>query len=629
MNRKQMFLSIALITTLTVISCVADQITIYNHTADTLYASIYYVNSNIWHSTGPAQRIIPTFSIPANKLRLIERPGYKFGLNRELIFSLTEKELQPVLDKEIWKSSKKIRVDALRGSTFHIVYKNNALKGYDNFSWSVKKMYTNFTDDLSQIKEEYSHHDYASIPATVTRSNEIASEEIDFQQSRKPIIKDALENALGITISPEDAPCIVACLSGGGMRAVIGSYALLEALRQLQLINALMYISSLSGSTWFVSTWLMSGLDLESYKEFLYDSLTKSQFFNPLLLAERLWPKYVFGQHISIVDLYGVYLANMFYSYITPDKAFRAPEKARQQLTLSMLQIRTQDGRWPFPLFTCCETTDASHWCTFTPYQFSNDILDYSIPIWSFGRQFKDGKSMDAAPELSLGFMMGIWGSALSGNLEEILETQAQSLNNQLYGALQTIVNDTGLGELRLFGIEVGNPLYHIPNAPFEKDKHLIFVDGGYISNIPLLTLMHAQRNAQIIFILDVSEGVHNNAPDLQKAAKELKNLGYSLPPIDYKRAVTDPISIFSDTNDPSTPLIIYVAPIKNDRYDKNFDPVKEMKLRYTTARFIYNRQDIDKFVGLILFNILDNQKLIFNAMRKKIENAQKGSNKA
>ena len=34
----------------------------------------------------------------------------------------------------------------------------------------------------------------------------------------------------------------------------------------------------------------------------------------------------------------------------------------------------------------------------------------------------------------------------------------------------------------------------------------------------------------------------------------------------------------------------------------------------------IYNEKDIDKFVGLILFNILDNQKLIYDAIKEKME---------
>lgn len=628
MIRKQVLWCAWISLTIT-ISCAAGQITIHNHTKDTIYASIYYSESSLWGSHGPAQQTNQPFSIAPYKLRLIERPSHKFGFRRELIFSLKREDLKPALDKETVQALPNVRVEALRGSIFHITYKNNVLKGYDNHTWAIKNLFANLTDELAQLKEEYSHHTHSSLTATITLSNEIAPEEIEFQQNRRPIVKDALEHALGIKIAEKNVPCVAACLSGGGMRAVIGSYALLEALRQLQLLNTLMYISCLSGSTWFLSTWLTSGMNLESYKDFLFDSLTKSQLFNPFFLAERMWIKYVFGQHMSIVDLYGVYLANTFYNYITPEKDIATIEKARQQLTLSMMQIRTRDGLWPFPLFTCGETTDAFHWCTFTPYQFSNDTLDYSIPIWAFGRQFKQGTSTDIAPELSLGFMMGIWGSALSGSLEEMLETQAKSLNSTLYGALNTIIDDLGLGELRLFGIKIRNPLYHVSHAPFEKDKHLIFVDGGYSSNVPLFTLFHSQRNAQIIFVLDVSEGVHNNAPDLQKATKELRNLGYVLPPIDYARAVKNPISVFSAPEDPTAPTIIYVAPIKNDRYDKHFDPKKEMKKRYSSSRFIYNQEDINKFAGLILFNILDNKQLILNAIKEKIEGIQKIPNNA
>jgi len=613
MSSNRPYISAAWLVLLIAIPCVADQITVDNHAPDTIYASVYYVETNMWGSTGPAQRITPQMTIPSNKSRSIERPAHKFGLNRELIFSVNKEELQPILDVENWKARTKVRVDTLRGSKFHIALKNDTLKGYDNLVWLVKNIGHNLSDELTQLKEHYSHHPYASITASLQMSNELAPEEVEYQQMRAPIVKEALEEALNTTITQSKMPCIAACLSGGGMRAAIGSYALCEALRQLKLINALTYIACLSGSTWFTSTWLMSGMSLESYKDYLYDSLTKSQLFNPRLLAGRLWPKYLFGQHSSIVDLYGVYLANTFYDYIRPDDA-------RQELTITQLQARTRDGLWPFPLFTCGETTDAFHWCTFTPYQFSCDTLDYSIPIWAFGRQFKEGRSVDVAPEFSLGFLMGIWGSALSGSLHELLELESQSLDGLLYEALQTIIADTGLGDLRLAAIKINNPLYHIQYAPFEKNKQLIFIDGWYGCNLPLVTLMHAQRNAQIIFVLDVSEGVHNNAPEFQKGIKELRNLGYVIPPIDFERAVKDPISIFSNPHDPWSPTFIFVAPIKNDRYDANFDPEKEMRIRYNTARFIYNEKDIDKFVGLILFNIIDNQKLIYDAIKEKME---------
>ena len=43
--------------------------------------------------------------------------------------------------------------------------------------------------------------------------------------------------------------------------------------------------------------------------------------------------------------------------------------------------------------------------------------LKYYVPMWAYGRVFKQGISQDDAPEKSLGFNLGTFGSAFSVNL--------------------------------------------------------------------------------------------------------------------------------------------------------------------------------------------------------------------
>jgi len=113
-----------------------------------------------------------------------------------------------------------------------------------------------------------------------------------------------------------------------------------------------------------------------------------------------------------------------------------------------------------------------NHWFEFTPFEVGSRWLSAYIPTWSFGRKFKRGDSRSSAPEQSLGFMMGIFGSAIAASLEEaygrvtdnlkfpkFLEgvPGAEKIFNALKEMFQTLVNETDLGEVRFAWAQASN----------------------------------------------------------------------------------------------------------------------------------------------------------------------------
>jgi Lysophospholipase catalytic domain. len=330
-------------------------------------------------------------------------------------------------------------------------------------------------------------------------------------------------------------------------------------------------------------------------------------------LSTVLWPKYIFKQDTSIVDLYGAYLANTFFRQIKDSDS-------RQKATLSSLRDSIKEGSWPLPICTAVETSVDNHWVTFTPFEVGSDTLHFHIPTWAFGRKFSGGISTDYAPEQSLGYFMGIWGSALSGSIEDILGTLS-GLNPLLMHTIKDALVTIGASDIRWAAIKIHNPLYGSPDSPHRKRNisELILMDGGYAYNIPITPLVKKERAVDIIIIMDASQGVHNGNQDFKKAIADISNQGIALPPIDFSTDINSSISIFADPTNPKVPTIIYIMPYKEDGFDPSFDPTKEFSTTYKTADFSYKESDIDKLTGLIRYSIASKKDTIIGTIKDVI----------
>ena len=148
----------------------------------------------------------------------------------------------------------------------------------------------------------------------------------------------------------------------------------------------------------------------------------------------------MFGQGVGPVDVFGAYLACRFLRHVPH-------EQDRVHIKFSHLQDQLASGMWPVPLCTAVQADHENHWVTFTPFEVSSQELNFSIPLWAMGRTFEGGNTTDFSPELDLGFLMGVWGSAFSGNLEEALKVYAAHINPMLYSEIDRFMQETGIGE--------------------------------------------------------------------------------------------------------------------------------------------------------------------------------------
>ena len=141
-----------------------------------------------------------------------------------------------------------------------------------------------------------------------------------------------------------------------------------------------------------------------------------------------------------------------------------------------------------------------------TPYEFGSEVYGSYIPSWSLGRKFVNGVSLDKAPELSTGFMMGVYGSAFSQTAEELTRDVIHQMKpGPLKAALAGLVQETTLGDMRI-SAKVKNPMLGLEGSKIRRCKHLNLIDAGLDHNIPLGPLLHQSRSVDFIFVMDATQ---------------------------------------------------------------------------------------------------------------------------
>ena len=595
-----------------------EAITIHNHTLHPVYAAAYKVGKTLCgESIGPAERQSLITKIAAQGNETVDRPAFHLLRNRELCLSIRQHDLKEGLTPEEYIETVKFPIGRLDSSTCHIAEDENTLKGYSPLNWHIFEPIFAETHKathaiMRSLRQEYNTYPYAKTDAHVLYDASLSQEERSAVTNRRARACKRIARITGIPVTQDNVPCSVVCASGGGMRAALCAYGFTEGLKKTKLLRTITHYIALSGSTWFLNDWLSYNGPKNQYHEHFMQALTQAHLFPPTAVTRQLLRKSIFGQDTSIVDLYSVFLAHTFFSQ----------EKDPEAKHLSTIVQKVKRGGYPFPLCTALEASADHHWLEFTPYDVRSGTLNFRLPTWAFGRKFVNGTSIDKAPELPLGFFMGMCGSALSGNLEEIYQIMSTSHDNPvIQRAIQAIIQDTGLAEVQPAAIHIHNPLYGIDASPHRNIKQFVVMDAGYSCNIPLPPAL--ERNADIIYILDASENVCANHDELKKAEALAHQQGKLFPPIDYDKIGNNPVTIFTDPQNPRCPAVVYIFPTKNDLYDPGFDPSQVFTTTYQTARFIYTRPDAEKLAGLIQSIIVAHQKELHELIKQKTMQVQ------
>lgn len=248
--------------------------------------------------------------------------------------------------------------------------------------------------------------EYSFVLATVQESP--LSHEQTFLEKRKARALIKFNKLCHKTITADELPVISFCASGGGTRAMLETIGWLTGAESIGILDIVQYASGLSGSTWALNPWALSGLSLKEYAHCIVPRLTKplsvhleemtSKDRSDLLLM--LARTYYNNGTIDFVHLYGGLLAHLFLKDVTNiDKPF--------DIGLSILQKNIISGDYPFIVSTSVvgarpEISDIfGHKPSFefTPLYSGSFELGNFVPTWAVGRPFFEGSCQALVPK--------------------------------------------------------------------------------------------------------------------------------------------------------------------------------------------------------------------------------------
>lgn len=552
----------------------------------------------------------------------LSRPSHTHRKNREIIFSLHADDLPARIEKKEYRMASKTPVGLLHGKTYHIVQIDGILTMLDKRHW---KQFCNKT---------FSGHDSSTIGthpidfnnvALIRQGNSIHEQELGAIKKRLKKAKNCLESALKRPFQDNQVPRIALCLSGGGMRAAMCSLGLLKGLNVIGILDAVIWAATLSGSSWLISHYCHYNKSINDYNNLFFTVADSNGLLSIQTIRELLNSNCNNVTGNTLIDYYGAYLAHKFFTNIPS-------AQQRQQILFSDLKTLLDDGQSIIPLSTAVEITYSRHnpaWFTFTPYEIGSDQLGLHVPTQAFGRKFFNGVSTNNCPEKSLGYFMGLWGSAMSGTVKQIFDhgIKAQEKYQQLYDFCKKIIKET-IGSVTFAPIKVSNPFYGIESSIYKNLSHLNFVDAGYHFNIPLPPLLNPERAIDIIIILDASRKVQykEGAQALHKAYDYVVQEGLPFPKIEHNNVRKNEINVFFDPENPKVPLIIYIPVFKNKSHPEFPDPEVEFFTTYNTGNFSYPKHMCQRLIDLVACNVFDNKDLILDAIKLKIDQKQNSS---
>lgn len=475
---------------------------------------------------------------------------------------------------------------------------------------SVQESIEDFSDDIAD--EWVCSHSHQHDPATIrfAPKNELCCAEHTFTQQRLAHVQKHMSSLLNTPIAIEKVPRIALCCSGGGHRAMLLTLGFLKGLYETKLLDCTTYMAGLSGSTWAMATWIASQKSLNDHIQTLGEklSLGLEVVKRPSLLyklTKKLITKAMYGQFINMIDITGPVLANTLLTDFGDE---------RLDITLSESHAHVADGHLPLPIYTAVTPNiEPYEWIEVTPFEIGSAFQKAYIPTWAYGRKFKDGISTNFAGEQSLGYMMGIFGSAFGIDIEDAVRHTSESINScisqfpyAVQGVLHKIVNDivnSPLDDVRLAPSSLPNFTYK-SSCNLHEDKYLTLIDAGIHFNLPFPPLWRDERNVDIIIVYDASGDIIG-CKNLRWAEEYMREKGFKFPPIDYQKADTQVMSIFKDEHDSACPIVVYFPRIKNDAYSGTFDPEQCEKNDYcSTMNFTYTQEQINELMGLSEFAV-------------------------
>ncbi len=421
----------------------------------------------------------------------------------------------------------------------------------DGIYANVKNKFQNFIDQLKQAIYSFGLNIAKLINQFTTnislfRSNTLI--EIDCKTcetvKREELLTQRFQNVqkhqtqLGRTKEPLT---IAICASGGGYRAMTSTLGFIKGLEEIGVLDSILYIAGLSGSTWATVRWIedaQNGL-ADIIKEVKNKITNNPRVSGRYLLrglndvefkkyTANLLIKLAYNQPTSkIIEYYGSSVATNIFE----------PNIDTLEKRLSQQKNNLSTGSKPLPIYTSIIVPPSlsifkidrdlqsaekfslnnSKWVEYNPWYVGLPELKGSyFNTEFFGSKFDDEFRPQKSVEPSLALLMGIFGSAFSASLNYLYKDLPDRLRLQFKSSnvglvTKALLETNPFTNARVAVADVNNFLninkHRNDQDPIIRElcKHqtLKLVDAGLEFNLPFPPLLH--RHVDLILVCDAT----------------------------------------------------------------------------------------------------------------------------
>lgn len=450
---------------------------------------------------------------------------------------------------------------------------------------------------------------YSKSVAQVRAAATLPDAEVAYMQKRQEYITAR---------AGKQMPKIAVCISGGGLRALTGGLGFLRCMQDNGLLDITSYLCGLSGSTWAISGWLESQQPVADYIQSIKPALNAGLLHDvsSKKIVDALLKKMKYDQQISIDDIWG--------SLIAQKIIYNQHKKDLMQISLSNYVTLPADGSLPIPIYNCVTPLDTGNgdcykWIEWTPFEVRCPYLQTAVPLWSVGRRFKEGVSVDSCPVLPLSFGHGVWGSAMSGDAQDLIKlalTSASGCQKEVLEHIQALLEKESflddITSVRPLPACVPNWNYCAKHLPCADIEALTLVDSAFLCNTPLPPVLEPERAVDIIILVDLT-CEQNTAFELEcMAAYAHKN---KLPfPVINRQNLNNVCSVHGTLNS-GAPMIIYFPLVANKDFKNGWNP---LTADFTsTFNLQYTPEQVDLMAGLMYAACQQNIVTILDVVQK------------
>ncbi|KAK7172546.1 hypothetical protein R3I93_002611 [Phoxinus phoxinus] len=230
-----------------------------------------------------------------------------------------------------------------------------------------------------------------------------------FRVDRRNTVQQSLQNN-GIHCSVDELPNIALLGSGGGERAMVGLLGSLVQLQKADLLDCVLYLSGVSGSTWCMAS---------LYQE--PDWSTKLDDVKDKIIQRLGGPAVSWGDSFAKLKKY--YYEKDIFSLTDFWAAMVVTTYVKEIDEQPFTEHWGQHSKDPFPIYTvtdkqCKQKKEGDPWFEITPHEAGYSLIGAFVGVSNFGSTFKEGSRIKKQPEIDMLYLQGLCGSALADGEE-------------------------------------------------------------------------------------------------------------------------------------------------------------------------------------------------------------------